>query len=87
MEMGYNASTGPGVAKLFRCPGIDLNEVDLVRDKLELELAKAALDREFPVLGICRGIQVLNVAAGGDLYQDLAQQRDGALNHDQDAPR
>ena len=68
-------------------PKFELNEIDPIRDELELGLAKLALEEGFPVLAICRGIQVLNVAAGGNLYQDLAQQRDNVLNHDQDAPR
>jgi len=68
-------------------PKFELNEIDPIRDRLELGLAKLALEEEFPVLAICRGIQVLNVAAGGNLYQDLDQQRDKVLSHDQDAPR
>lgn len=43
------------------------------RDRAELELMKAALDRDMPVLGICRGIQVLNVARGGNLIQHLPE--------------
>src|SRR6185503_16845299 len=41
------------------------------RDSAELALLRAALDRDLPVLGICRGSQVLNVALGGDLVQHL----------------
>lgn len=41
------------------------------RDEFELALAPAALDRELPLLGICRGMQVLNVALGGTLVQDV----------------
>lgn len=43
------------------------------RDRGELELLRAALDRELPVLAICRGSQVLNVALGGDLVQHLPE--------------
>ncbi|MBE3577155.1 MAG: gamma-glutamyl-gamma-aminobutyrate hydrolase family protein [Limnochordales bacterium] len=51
-----------------------LGQIDPDRDRWELALAKWALVRGMPVLGICRGIQVLNVAAGGSLYQDVASQ-------------
>ena len=46
-------------------------EPDRERDLFEIHLARAALSRRAPILGICRGLQVLNVAAGGTLYQDL----------------
>jgi putative glutamine amidotransferase len=49
----------------------DVVDVDGERDSLELPLARVALERDMPVFGICRGIQVLNVAAGGDLVQDV----------------
>lgn len=45
--------------------------VDHPRDALEIPLARSALEQDVPVLGICRGVQVLNVAAGGSLYQDM----------------
>ncbi|BAS28670.1 gamma-glutamyl-gamma-aminobutyrate hydrolase family protein [Limnochorda pilosa] len=67
-------------------PDPRLGWVDPDRDGLEVALARAALQEGRPILAICRGIQVLNVAAGGDVYQDLAQ-HPGALQHRQQAPR
>jgi putative glutamine amidotransferase len=55
-------------------------EPDKERDLFEIHLARAALTRRTPILGICRGLQLLNVAAGGTLYQDLAC-RPGTLPH------
>lgn len=51
-----------------------LGTVEEERDIFELKLAKRALERDIPILGICRGLQVLNVAAGGSLYQDLERE-------------
>lgn len=45
--------------------------IDAPRDEAELLITRAALAEEMPILGICRGIQTLNVAAGGSLHQDL----------------
>ncbi|MCX7669097.1 MAG: gamma-glutamyl-gamma-aminobutyrate hydrolase family protein [Anaerolineae bacterium] len=58
-----------------------LGRVDPARDDVELKLARWALAADLPILGICRGIQSLNVAAGGTLYQDLAAQYPGAIQH------
>ena len=53
------------------------------QDELELGLVRGALDRGMPVLGICRGIQVMAVAEGGTLTQDVETLHDGALPHRQ----
>lgn len=47
------------------------------RDESEFALIKAALDQHIPMLGVCRGIQVINVALGGSVYQDLPSQYPG----------
>ncbi|GMJ00703.1 hypothetical protein like AT5G38200 [Hibiscus trionum] len=48
--------------------------VDKEKDSIELRLAKLCLERNIPYLGICRGSQVLNVACGGTLYQDIGKE-------------
>jgi putative glutamine amidotransferase len=63
-------------------PSPKLGTVDRERDRFELALFAAARARGLPVLGICRGIQLINVALGGTLYQDLPSERPGAVNHD-----
>ncbi|MDI3299525.1 MAG: asparaginase [Bacillota bacterium] len=68
-------------------PHPQLGWVDPDRDRWELALARRALAAGLPVLGVCRGIQVLNVADGGTLYQDLPSQLPEALQHQQKAPR
>lgn len=60
-----------------------LGPVDRVRDALELAMFREAWSREIPVLGICRGIQLLNVGLGGTLWQDIPSERPAALTHAQ----
>lgn len=54
---------------------------DAARDAFELDLIEAALALDLPILGICRGAQLLNVAFGGTLYQDIQTQCPGSLEH------
>lgn len=58
-----------------------LGETDAARDAVELALITGAARRRLPLLAICRGIQILNVALGGTLYQDLASERAGPIDH------
>ena len=57
------------------------------RDEFEIALARAAIARGIPLLAICRGMQVLNVAMGGTLFQDIPSQVTGALPHSVPQPR
>jgi putative glutamine amidotransferase len=62
-------------------PSPALGAVDRERDRFELALFAAARARGLPVLGICRGIQLVNVAMGGTLFQDLPSERPGEVEH------
>ncbi|MQL52603.1 gamma-glutamyl-gamma-aminobutyrate hydrolase family protein [Desulfofundulus thermobenzoicus] len=64
-----------------------LGEIAPERDAFEMELTRRALAAGLPLLGICRGAQVLNIAAGGDIYQDIKSQVPGCLQHGQQGPR
>ncbi|HXW96547.1 MAG TPA: gamma-glutamyl-gamma-aminobutyrate hydrolase family protein [Gemmatimonadales bacterium] len=59
-----------------------LGAVDPARDRVELQLTRWAIEDQKPLLGLCRGIQVINVALGGTLYQDIADQVPAAIKHD-----
>lgn len=61
-------------------------DIDAPRDALELELAKLALAKNTPLLAVCRGLQVVNVAAGGTLIQDIPAQLNQPLRHQVDSP-
>lgn len=59
----------------------NFNVVEPERDRVELTLARWAFERDLPTLGICRGQQLLNVALGGSLYQDLRHQQVTDVEH------
>jgi putative glutamine amidotransferase len=57
------------------------------RDRFEVPLARAAVERDVPLFAICRGVQVLNVAEGGTLVQDIPSALETELNHSVDVPK
>ena len=65
-----------------------LGPINPERDEFDLLLIKYAMERQIPIFGICRGHQILNIAFGGTLYQDLATQvkNNKLLKHRQQAP-
>jgi len=67
-------------------PHATVTEAEPGRDEFEIGLVKAALERGVPIFAICRGVQVLNVACGGTLVQDIPSQVTGALAHDLPVP-
>ncbi|KRM86758.1 gamma-glutamyl-gamma-aminobutyrate hydrolase family protein [Lacticaseibacillus thailandensis] len=68
-------------------PMWNLGDTYYPKDRFELALIKATLAAGKPILGICRGIQILNVALGGDVYQDThTQDPDSYIRHPQVAP-
>lgn len=58
-----------------------LEDLNSKRDLYDLTLFKLATDRNVPVLGICRGLQLINVAMGGTLYQDIPTEHPSEVNH------
>ncbi len=69
-------------------PVPELGTVDAYRDKYDFLLLRLAFNRQLPVLGICRGHQIINVAFGGSLYQDIhTQYSETAIQHSQEEPR
>jgi putative glutamine amidotransferase len=59
-----------------------ISGTDDTRDTFELEVFRWVVKRNIPVLGICRGMQLINVAQGGSLFYDLSSQQPGFLQHD-----
>lgn len=60
-------------------PSIDGEDLD--RDQIEMSLVTQAVEKNMPFMGICRGLQIINVALGGDLYADILAQHPKALKH------
>ena len=75
----------PAFYREERHPSID--DAEPGRDEFELDLARRAMDANLPMLAICRGAQVLNVASGGSLIQDVPSQVDTTLPHSVITPK
>ena len=86
---GLILSGGPDVNPKFygEQPLPGLEEIDEDLDRMELEAARMAFERNLPILAICRGIQVLNVSQGGTLYQDIPTQVQESILHTQKADK
>lgn len=82
---GGNADVDPATYGEEHRPELGITTPD--RDAHELALLAEARRRGIPVLGICRGIQVVNVGYGGTLFQDLPSQRPGSVPHVQTSDR
>ena len=74
-------------ARYGQQPHEKVRSVNVERDTTEATLIEAAKARGTPVLAICRGIQMLNVALGGTLVQDIPSQVGTRIAHDEDTPR
>jgi putative glutamine amidotransferase len=68
-------------------PHETLYEVAPIRDRLEMALVHRFMERRRPILAVCRGIQLLNVALGGSLYQDVGSDPGTQIRHQQNEPR
>lgn len=65
----------------------ELSSINPARDRQELLLVRLAANRQIPILGICRGIQVMTAALGGVLYQDIYKEASATLKHSQETDR
>lgn len=69
------------IARFGGKPHPSVSAPNLERDAFEIELTRLAIQTNWPILGICRGIQVMNVAMGGTLFTDIPDQVPDSLNH------
>ena len=74
-------------ARFGAAPSPALGSVEPARDAFEIALLEAALARRLPILAVCRGMQLVNVAAAGSLWQDLPTEHPGQVLHRQTEPR
>ena len=72
--------------KFGECTKETCGKIQLFRDALEFSFFKKAFEAKKPIMGICRGIQVINVALGGTLYQDIPTEIPSDIKHRQSEP-
>ncbi|MFP4456694.1 MAG: gamma-glutamyl-gamma-aminobutyrate hydrolase family protein [Clostridia bacterium] len=86
---GLVISGGPDIGANFfnEEPHKDVGAIAPLMDRFELSITRKAIEKQIPIFGICRGLQLLNVAMGGTLYQDIYSQYDTKIQHRQMAPR
>jgi putative glutamine amidotransferase len=70
-------------ARFGEAPHPTTSEVSAARDTLEIDLTRWAIGTRVPLLAVCRGLQVLNVALGGSLYQDIPSEPGSPFDHSQ----
>lgn len=80
------SDTDPDPYRYGEEPHPRLKKVIVEKDETDLLVLAAAEERNIPVLGICFGMQILNVSRGGTLIQDIGSQIDSPLKHDQGIP-
>ncbi|HEX2927204.1 MAG TPA: gamma-glutamyl-gamma-aminobutyrate hydrolase family protein [Ruminiclostridium sp.] len=89
---GFILSGGPDIDAAYFGKGNMpyANEISPTRDSMEIFLTQQVISMDKPILGICRGCQIMNIAAGGSIYQDIyaeCSEGGGLLKHSQQAPR
>jgi len=86
---GLLLTGGPDVDPVYydEDPHPEVGKLSPERDVVEIPLTQEALSAGLPIFAICRGMQVLNIAAGGSLIQDICKNGNAAIKHTQQAPR
>ena len=80
---GLVMTGGPDFSPMFYGSSMHPNVkgIDVQRDESDVRLVRNAIERKLPLLGICRGIQAINLAFGGTLYTEVNQQHPDAIHH------
>jgi putative glutamine amidotransferase len=86
---GVVLTGGPDVdpAEYGESPHSSVQRAENGRDRFELELSRRLLEQDVPLLAICRGMQVLNIAAGGTLIQDIPSALASSIDHSMTSPK